>query len=85
MTVKTLIVIFAAASHCEALTEGSLADKSTDKPGLVTHRVIQTCTGGINASLHACVWLARPPRSGRGNGIQAETKDASPDGKYITG
>lgn len=34
---KALIVIYAAASHCEALTEGGLAAKSTDKPGLFTH------------------------------------------------
>lgn len=34
---KAFVVIYAAASHCEALTEGSLADKSTDQPGLFTH------------------------------------------------
>lgn len=78
--VKALTVIYTAASHCEALTEGSLGQARL----IYARRVIQKCTGGINACLQACVWLARPPRTGRGNGIQAETIDASLDGKYTT-
>lgn len=80
MMVKALTVIYAAASRCEAFTE--------DKPGLFTHADEFKCARGgltpVCAHVRPRGWLG-PPCSGRGNGIQAETKDANLDGKSTAG